>query len=191
MSVGFVLYHGPYQPMLGEQLSNRPFLRVFLLVGPTSFPTSPLIDLSAIHRRTAIHRPVNGCFACKGCWVPDPAIIRYEERVDFLHPISHTLDNMVSWKTYKKNSRNGSPLQPHLKLSDSHGLHVLDFRTDHVDYLGCCNLLSSQANFETDLDSGPGPVGVGKCKSRCIPLNDVSSAVCNAISLLLLEPKKR
>ena len=74
MSVGFVLYHGPYQPMLDEQLSHRPFLRVFLRVGPTGFPTSPLIDPSAIHRRAATHQPVNGCDpVCIG--VSEPALL--------------------------------------------------------------------------------------------------------------------
>ena len=55
MSVDFVLDHGPYQPLLDEQLRN-------------------LINLSAIHRRTAVHQPVNGCDpVCVG--VSEPALL--------------------------------------------------------------------------------------------------------------------
>ena len=54
--------------------------------------------------------------------------------------------------------------QPRLKLFDSHDLHVLDFRIDHADYLGCCNL-SSHADFETDFDSGSVPAAVSKAAS--------------------------
>ena len=55
MSVDFVFYHGPFQPLLDEQLSN-------------------LINLSAIHRRAAVHQPVNGCDpVCIG--VSEPALL--------------------------------------------------------------------------------------------------------------------